>query len=274
MGYFIGAAILAIIGVILWVLKSKRAGKSALLELMDTSRISDVKENHKEMVSSMGSGNFTFFVEVKGKSFAETPLKSEISEEEVVYFKSTVEHQYEKLESKKDADGNVKKEWVKHTDIVSENERWAAGFGVKDDTGFIAINPKKSKLDTEKLHSNFEKGDPNQNEQSNGLNIKFKGLSFGIGGKSMNNGLRTIGYHYEEVGIRMNQPLYVVGEANDRDGQLIISKPTNKKNPFIISSKTKDELLGGLGSAVKGFMYGAIGAWAIAVVLLVIGIMK
>lgn len=272
MGYFIGAGVLAILGLVFWILKNKRAGKSAMLELMETSRVKDVNENYNEIISSMGKGSFTHIVEVKGKAFAEKPLVGEFSEEEVVYFNATIEHEYEKLEYKKDADGNQKKEWVKHVDTVSENERWADGFGVQDDTGVIAINPKKSKMDTEELYSTFEKGDPNGND--GGLNVKLGKLSIGLGSKATSNGLRTIGYRYEEVGIKLNKALYVVGDANDRDGELVISKPKDKKVPFILSSKSKDELLGGLGNAVKGFTIGAFASWGIAAVLIVMGIIK
>jgi hypothetical protein len=36
MGYLIGAGVLAILGLILWVMKGKKEGKSATLSLMDT----------------------------------------------------------------------------------------------------------------------------------------------------------------------------------------------------------------------------------------------
>lgn len=267
MGFLIGGVVLGIVGVILWIVKGKKASKSATLELMDTSRIKDINENYNEISSSMGQGSFTHLVEVKGKAFSESPLESELSKEQVVYFNSEIVHEYEKLETRKDADGNKEKKWVKHSDTVSENERWADGFGVKDDTGFIAINPKKSKFHSEKLYSNFEKGDPNQ---SGGLNLKIKGFSIGIGGKDK--GIRTIGYRYTETGIRMNTNLYVVGDANDRDGGLMISKPKDRKDPFIVSVKSKDEFLGNLGSAVKGLTFGAFGSWAGAAALVVYGI--
>ena len=271
MGYFIGAGILAILGVVFWVLKNKRASKSAMLDMMDTSSIKDINENYSSITGSMGKGSFTHMVEVKGKAHSETPLTGQFSEKEVVYFSAKIEHEYEKLEYKKDSEGNQKKEWIKHVDVVSENEQWATGFGVKDETGFIGINPKKSKMDTEELYSTFEKGDPNA--KSGGLNVKLGKLSIGLGSKSMNNGIKTTGYRYEEIGILLNKSLYVVGDANDRDGELVISKPKDRKNPFILSSKTKEEYLGSLGSAVKGFTIGAYASWGVTVVLIVLGIM-
>ncbi|MFT5823395.1 MAG: hypothetical protein ACI8ZM_004656 [Crocinitomix sp.] len=271
-GYLIGAGVLGILGLILWLVKNKKAGKSASLELMDTSRIKDVNQNYTEMEASMGAGSFSLQVEVKGKAHSETPIESELSKEPVVYFKSEVVHEYEKQETRKTKDG-TEKHWVKHKDTVSENLRWAAGFGVVDETGFIEVNANKSKFHTEKLYSNFEKGDPNK-DSSGGLNLKIKGFSIGIGGGSKNKGLRTIGYRYTETGIRMGTQLYVVGDANDRDGGLIISDPKDKADQFIVSVKSKQEFIGNIGSAVKGLTIGAFVSWAAAAACIVMGIVN
>ncbi len=272
MGYLIGAGVLGILGLILWLVKNKKAGKSASLELMDTTRINDIIENHSEMSASMGDGSFSLHVEVKGKAYSETPIESELSKEEVVYFKSEVVHEYEKLETRKTQDGTEKK-WVKHQDTVSENLRWAAGFGVKDDTGFIEVYANKSKFHTEKLYSNFEKGDPNA-DSGGGVNLKIKGFSIGIGGGSKNKGIRTIGYRYTETGIRTGTQLYVVGDANDREGALRISKPKDKADQFIVSVKSKEEFIGNIGSAVKGLAIGAIVSWVGAAACVVMGIIN
>ena len=272
MGYLIGAAVLGILGLILWLVKNKKAGKSASLELMDTSRIKDINENYSEMSASMGGGSFSLNVEVRGKAYSEEPIEGELSKDQVVYFKSKVVHEYEKLETKKTKDGTEKR-WVKHQDTVSENLRWAAGFGVKDDTGFIEIDAKNAVFQTEKLYSNFEKGDPSA-ESGGGLNLKIKGFSVGIGGSAKNKGLKTIGYRYTETGIRMGTQMYVVGDANDRDGALKISKPRDSADQFIVSVKSKEEFIGNIGSKVKGLTYGAIGAWVLAVVCVVVGIIK
>jgi hypothetical protein len=72
----------------------------------------------------------------------------------------------------------------------------------------------------------------------------------------------------------MGTQLYVVGEANDRDGALRISKPNDKNDQFIVSVKSKDEFIGSIGSAVKGLTIGAIASWALAVGCVVMGIIK
>lgn len=270
MAYMIFGGILAVLGVILWIIKGKKENKSAKLSMLETSRINDVLENYAELTASMGQGSFSYFAEVRGKAHADVPIESDFSKENVVYFSSEVVHEYEKLETQTDSKGKKEKRWVKHQDTVSENTRWADGFGVKDDTGFIAVNATKSTFHTEKLFSSFEKGEPSA---QSGLNFNIKGFSFGVGG-SANNGLKTIGYRYTETGIRLGTNLYVVGDANDREGRLQISKPKEKSDPFIVSVKSKDEMLGSLGSAAKGLTIGAIISWLGAAALIVVGIIK
>jgi len=268
MGFLIGGAIIAIVGVILWMVMGKKAGQSAHLALTDTSKVSEIDENYQSITSSVGEGSFTHYCEVKGQAHADQPLQGELSGENVVYYKSEVIHKYERLENKKDSQGNMQKKWVKHSDVVSENEQWASGWGVKDDTGFIAINPKKSKLDTVQLHSKFEKGEPSQS----GLNIKLGGVSIGLGGGQSNH--KTIGYEYREIGIKVGQNLYVLGDANDRDGALVMSRPQDKKLPFIVSTKSEDELQAGLGSAIKGYKIGAFVCFGLGGALAIVGVLK
>ncbi|UKN02680.1 E3 ubiquitin ligase family protein [Paracrocinitomix mangrovi] len=268
MGYLIGAAVIAIVGLILWIVKGKKEGQSAAMELADTSKVSEVNELFESISGSMGSGSFTHFCEIKGVAYTDNPLKSQLAEAEVVYYKSVVEHKYERLENKKDSNGNITKQWVKHTDIVSENEQWAQGWGVKDETGFIKIDPGKAKLHTESLMSKFEQGEP----QQSGLSVKIGGFSLGIGGG--NNGHKTIGYNYREEGIKLNTELYVLGDANDRDGALKVSKPQDNKQPFIVSTKSEDELVSGLGSSIKGLKIGAFVCWGLGAALVVAGLLN
>lgn len=269
MAFLIGGAILALIGIILWVLKGKKEGKSATLELTDTSDVKDVNELYESMRNSMGDGSFTHFVELKGTAHSDTPLTAELSKTECVYYSSKVVHEYKELVRKEDTQGKVTKRWENRKKTVSENKQWANGFGVKDDTGFLEIEPAKAELHTEQLYSTFEKGHP-----SDDAIVKFKigGVQIGLGDKSP--GLETVGYRYEEVGIKLNTRLYVLGDVNDRDGRLLVSKSVDKKQPFILSTKSEDELVSNLGSAANGLKWGAFICWGLGGVALIVGLLK
>lgn len=268
-GLLIGGAVVALIGLFLWISKSKKEGKSAILSVTETSKISEINENFESIRSSMGNGNFTHFCEIKGVAFSDTPVTSELAKKPVVYYSSKVIHEYERLEEKKDANGKITRNWVKKSDTVSDNTIWASGFGVKDDTGFIQIDPAKAELHAIQIHSNFEKGEPNADAL-----VKFKigGVSFGLGDKNPDK--RTIGYRYTEVAIPMNQDLYVIGDANDREGKLQVSKPKESRYPFIVSTKSESELEGDLGSSIKGLKIGAFICWGLGGGLAIFGLIK
>jgi hypothetical protein len=266
-GLLITGAVIAIVGLFLWIAKGKKEGKSALLSVTETSKISEINENFESMRSSMGNGNFTHFCEIKGVAHSDSPLTSELAKKQVVYYSSKVTHEYERLEEKKDSQGKITKNWVKKSDVVSDNTNWAQGFGVKDETGFILIDPAKAELHAVQIHSNFEKGDPTGDAV-----IKFNlgGIKFGIGDKTPDK--RTIGYRYTETAIPMNQDLYVLGDANDREGRLQVSKPKESRYPFIVSTKSETELAGDLGSSIKGLKIGAIVCLAVGAGLAVYGL--
>ena len=269
MRFIINGAVLVVLGLILWVFKNKKEGKSLSLEMMETTPIKYIVENFEHITHSMGRGYFSNHFEVKGKAHANSPLISELSDEPVVYYCSEVVHEYEKLETKTNSDGKKEKNWVKHQDTVSQNKRCTEDFGVKDDKGYIGLNPNKSKLHLGNLFSKFEKGEPSSNGD---VSMKIKGFSISFG--SSNNGLRTIGYRYSEAGILMGANLYLAGDANDRDGRLEISLPRDKKSQFILSVKSEEELLRSLSSAAKGLKIGAFISLGLLAAAIVYGIIK
>lgn len=269
MGYFIGAAVLAIIGIFLWIGKNKKENKSGTLATHDTSDIKDVMELYESMRNSMGDGSFTHYVEIKGAAHTDSPITSELSNEPVVYYQAKVVHEYKKLERTKNSQGQMEEKWVDRSETVSDNSRWAPGFGVKDDTGFIEVDATKAELHTEKLHSNYEPVDSGANSA---MNIKIGSFSIGLGQKTP--GIRSMGYRSEEFGIRMNTRLYVIGDANDRDSRLIVSKSLDKKQPFIVSVKSEDELMSGLESGANGMKWGAFVCFGLAAVAAVAGVLN
>lgn len=269
MGFLIAGAIIGIVGLILWIVKGKKEGKVATLDLTDTSKVSEVRENYESIRSSVGDGSFTHFCELKGVAYADSPLQSELAKQAVVYYSAKVVHEFEKLETKKGADGKMEKKWVKGSDVISDNTQWANGWGVKDDSGFVKIDPAKAELHTEQIFSNFERADATDNSA---MSLKLGGVSIGLGAK--NPGMKTLGYRYTEHAIKMDTDLYVIGDANDREGDLMISKPKDSKQPFIVSTKSESELVGSLGSSIKGLAIGAYVCWGLGGLAIVAGALK
>ncbi|MEX1001832.1 MAG: E3 ubiquitin ligase family protein [Crocinitomicaceae bacterium] len=269
MGIIIIGVVLAVIGVILWVVKGKKESKSIHLELTDTSTVGEVLENYNSLSPTVGDGNFTHFCELKGKAHADSPIQSSLSEIECVYYSSKVIRKYEEREWKTDSEGKRQQHWQKKSDVVSENKQWANNFGIKDETGFVEVDPAKAELHSEKVHSSFEKGEPSLGSALSAIVGKFSLGSGTVDG----NDYRLIGYEKVEHAIKQGENLYVLGDANDRDGSLRVSKPNTNK-PFIISTKSEDELVSNLGSSVKRLKISAYIFWGLGAIAVIVGILK
>lgn len=269
MGMIIGGIVLAVIGGILWMVMGKKAGKLGILESTETSTTKEVHENFTSMTDSFGAGNFSLFTELKGTAVASTPLEAELSKKECVYYKATVTREYEELQKSKDSNGNVNKRWVRKSETVSSHENTATGFSIKDETGEILVDMAGAEIHPTKSFSDFEKVD---DKNTGGTKISIGGFSLSTGGG--NSTIRTIGYKYEETSIPLNSRLYVLGDANDRSGKLTVSKSKDKKAPFIVSTKSEDELTASLGSSVNGLKYGAFACFGIGGALVIYGVIK
>lgn len=265
MGFYIGGAILLIVGVVFFIIQRKRSGKLHHIEYNDTTSINQIIKNHEEMSGSFGPGSFSLYSEVKGIATAKSPIKTEFSNQECVYYKSTVTREYEVLEKTKDASGKSSKRWVRKSEVVSNNENKSHDFMIRDNSGEILLNTDGSELHAKKTYSKFEEGN---NESEGGLNISIGSFSISSGSN-----YRTIGFKYEEYAIPTKTPLYIIGDANDRSGRLQISKPTDKR-PFIVSTKSEDEIVKQLSSSAKWMLYASIGSAIIGSSLIVMGIIK
>ena len=76
-----------------------------------------------------------------------------------------------------------------------------------------------------------------------------------------------LGYHMKEKTIDMNQPLYVLGEAYKEGSNIHIGKPADKEKTFIVSTRSKDELVGKYERYAKFSLIGGIAAIIIGVLL-------
>jgi hypothetical protein len=263
MGLLIGGIVLLIIGLVLWMLMNKRKAKMNVMDNYENTSAKEIHQNHQFFEEEYGKGSFSNFVEIRGNAHCEAPIQSEFAKEDVVYYKSIVTRDIEKRVQRRDSNGNTRWENVRSTEKVSENER-KANFFVKDTTGEVLVDTEGAEMHTMKIFSEYEQG---TNPSNNWFN--FGGFSFGT-----SSGSTVLGYKYEEYAIPLNSHLYVLGEANDRAGKLRISKSTDKKQHFIVSTKTEDELKSSLQSNINIFKWSAIGLWVVGSCLTVAGIIN
>jgi hypothetical protein len=252
----IGIGIALILGgIAAWFFKKKKAEKLHILDFSEPKSAAEVLETYTYFKQEYGGGSFSLFVEMNGQAESKEPIIAEFSGRECVYFENKVTREYEVEERYRDSDGNWRTRMARKSEVLSHRKEQAVTF-LKDGTGEIEIDFREAELKPIQLFSDFKRG----------------GAPRGF--DSYLSPSNTIGFHYEELGIPVRQQLYIIGEANDKPGKLIVSKPSEKGHPFIISTQSEEQIKRGLQSQIKGLTIAAIGGVVIGVGVIVYGIIN
>jgi hypothetical protein len=239
------AIIFLVAGGVLLYFRSRSQQKAGLMSQTETSNASEV--------SSLALGTL---VEVKGTLRCEEPLTSEMSEKTCAYYLSTVTREY--LERDYDDDDDVGSD--RRTEIIAQNEQFAP-FSIEDETGSVPVNAEGAEVDARQVVNRFERNTGNE-----GPSISLGGATLNLGG-----GKRTIGYRYTESILPVDAPVYVLGTVQE-SGEIGAPPPGDAGHRFVVSHRSEEALGQSLGKTVMWLGVGAIGAFVLGVVLLVIGI--
>jgi E3 Ubiquitin ligase len=82
----------------------------------------------------------------------------------------------------------------------------------------------------------------------------------------------TIGFQYTEWALRPGTPLYVLGEVHDRAGALVIGPPSDRKQHFVVSTRSEEQLTASARSRQRWLSRIGAGAGVVGLVLVVLGI--
>lgn len=239
--------VLVVIGILLILNKKRIENKIVDIKYFDRIDLKTALENYNSIAAELGKGAFSQMVKLSAVAKSDNPYKGEFSKEDCVYYTASVTHKYKTLENQKDSEGNEKKVWVDHVETVGSTTR-GDQFQLNDKTGEVTINIQGAEVTPHEAVDNFIAANDNS------------GFSFSFGSISFRNdhNYKTVGYNQSEDNIRVGTTLFVIGELNDRNGELMITKPSDDDNPFIISVKTEESMIEGLESKAKMTFYGGI----------------
>ncbi len=268
MVFLIAGIVCIIIAVGLWFYRKSQLDKSLNIRYQQTTTAKDIWENYEDIVGTVGKGHYTEIVEVKGIAKCNNPLLADHSRKPVVYYKAYVIREYEVQEQVRDSNGSVR--WVTHrkSETISCNEQ-NVPFYIDDGSGkTIAVNPALAEKHTTTTVDRFEK------ELSQGYLNQHRNTSWGMRlvnflSNTDTYGSRTLGYRLIEESIPVDTRLYVYGEANDKNGELAISKPSDNNHNFIVSVKSEEELVKDVESSARKSLIGAIALLIIGVILII-----
>jgi hypothetical protein len=239
------AVIFLVAGGVMLYFRRRSQQKAGLMSQTETSSASEV--------SSLAPGTL---VEVKGTVRCEEPLTSEMSEKTCAYYSATVTREY--LERDHDDDDSPGSD--RRSEIISQNEQFAP-FSVEDSSGSVPVSAEGAEVDARQVVNRFERNTGNE-----GPSISLGGATLNLGG-----GERTIGYRFTESILPVDAPVYVLGTVQE-SGEIGAPPPGESEHRFVVSHRFEEALGQSLGKTVLWLGVGAIGAFVLGVVLLLIGI--
>lgn len=226
---------LLIIGVLLllagggfYYARQQQLSKALDIKYYETSSIQEITQLYNDLKDTVGIGSYSGnIVELVGIGLSDYPLTAVHSQRPALAYEASVEREYEVTEQERDNEGNYRTVVKRRSETVSQQSEYVV-FTLNDGSGsLIKVDMKGARRDFMQSVDRFE------SEAPRGMNISFGNSS----------GSRTIGYRYTEKIIPNNAKLYVLGEVNDRSGELMVSKPKEKDKPFIVSTKSEDDLI-------------------------------
>lgn len=254
----VGIVLLAAAGAGFYFMRRMRNELHAMMG-METSAVSDLEEKRRTADELGGQGGFRQQCELVGESYPrpEGVLVSELTKTECVWYRYRVEREFR--EQRYDSRGNLRRERKKEkiADFTSHD-----GYALRDGNGeLIGIDPNGVAPDhPEQTVDRFE---PHERQ---GPQL------FGVQLPSFFDASDTIGYHYKEWVIRPGRQLYVLGEAHDKIGPLVVAKPSN--GSFIISTRSEEELRADRGKKHQWLRVGVLAGAALGVVVTVAGALQ
>jgi hypothetical protein len=261
--------VLFIVGAFLVYNSFSQKKRLEAISSVETSTAASLQEIWQGVATEIGKGSFEQAAEVKGVIECDQPIESEIAKQRCVYYSMAVTRKWEEEYYERNSQtGKDERKTRQGSDTVASNTR-SVPFKVRDETGTILVNPKDAKIDGERVVDRFEP----QTAISGGT-ISFGKFSFSLGGIGTGGGRQTLGYNFSETILPLNRRIFVLGAASDSSGELMIQKPRDKKDQFLISLKSEEELLTSSKSGMKWSLIGAIACFIVGIIFVVLQFVK
>lgn len=226
------------------------------IKYMQTKSISELKDMFAQMDASGLGNEYREFVELKGTVVSDDLVETPFSNRKVAYCESKLLQVTETREQYRDSNGRMQTKVSKHENTIS-NEKSSQVISLRDNSSseavVLEVNATGCKLDIPKTFDRFEpKGNLNNYRYFNSFSWNRYGAE-------------TLGFKMVEQTIEANQNLYVIGEAFKLGDMIHIGKPQDNKKPFIITTKSEDDLV---NSSNQNAMFALIGG----IIAIVVGI--
>lgn len=244
----------------IFYLRPKMQNNVTEIKYMQTKTISELNDMFSQMDANGLGNDYREFVELKGTIVSDNLVDTPFSNRKVAYCDSKLVQVTEIKEQYKDSNGNLQTRVRKHENTIS-NEKSSQEISIKDNSSnepvILEINATGCKLNIPKTFDRFE---PKGNLNNYGYFKSFSWNRFGA---------ETLGFKMVEETIEANQNLYVIGEAFRVGNTLHIGKPQDNKKPFIITTKSEEDLVNSSNQKAMFSLIGGIIAIVVGIIMFI-----
>ena len=240
-----------------------RASRAQAIVLAAEVPVAQLAEDAASVAKEMGAGSFRETVKIRGRIICESPLVAELSHTLCVSYRFSVTREYEEVLWERGHEGNSVQRVQRRSEIVASNEAMTP-FWLDDGTGRILVQPDHAQIDRIKSYSSFQP-------------VQAVGTALAVGSFVLNLGSHpggTLGYRYEEFSLPLDQEVTVVAEAGDVGGQLALRRPESEGTPFLVTSRSLQDLARKDRTMVTILNGVSIGLAAVAVLIFLLGVVR
>jgi hypothetical protein len=203
-----------------------------------------------DLPTSKTTGVFIGLVEVKGTAESEAPLTSYLADQPCVCYSWSVEEHWSRTvtETYTDSEGRAQTR-TRHesgwTSVASGSDM--QDFYLKDDCGVIRVNPEGAKIEPQTVFD--ETCGPTS------------GLYYGKGpgGVVADSDFRR---RFSEQAIVLHVPLYVIGQAREREDVVAAEIAADKNAPmFLVSTRSEEQISSSFGCGEWGWGFLGMILW-------------
>lgn len=236
------------IGVVLFVSGKKAQKKALSLYATENFTAGALQSLYRSVAGEIGTGSFRRMVNLHGTVESPNPLTAEVSGKPCVAYRTEVEREIEETYYETNSKTGARERKTRRTKATVSSNRRSIPFTLQDEDGTVTVNPEGTQPDMVKILDKYEPANsPNVQLTGNAVTWErhtFRAVSGVALGMSMpREGQRILGYSFREYILPLNQAVFIHGEATDEPGTLQIAKPSARGENFIISRRTKEQVI-------------------------------
>ncbi|MEO0408425.1 MAG: GIDE domain-containing protein [Cyanobacteria bacterium P01_A01_bin.135] len=217
------------------------------------------------VAGEIGKGAYQERVALLGKIDCPTPLTAPLSQQPCVYYRTRVTERYKALQTRRDRDGNRRRQWRKGSTVLSSDEL-RSPFSLQDESGQVAVDPEGFTVEGVGVVERFEPvADQGAADSfAPGIAPSRKRLT-----PRRDRTYRTLGYHYREEILPLGATVYIIGDLTDAGGLAVRSLATPAG---LITHRSQQAVVAQKQGSIRQATWVSIGLGALSATVLAYGL--